>query len=79
MKTMWSVHAEVNNYDYDLCNGTYAECVEYVRSEQLEGDYTIDKIRVDDDDCHLETLEMVSKEEVESEWEEEESIWGDEE
>ena len=62
-ETMWSVEIEGNDWNDDLFNGSYEECVEYCN----DNDYNIDgltarlaKILVEDG-CVLEVLEIVDE------------------
>lgn len=60
----YSVEIEQNSYMDDLFNGTYEECVEYIAESgysREENDVRIAKIAVDEDECVVETLEIITE------------------
>ena len=64
MKTVWSVELEANNWDDDLFNGTFEECVKYCE----ERDYKVDgeearlaKLQLNEDGSVAECLEIVDE------------------
>lgn len=63
-RTTYSVEIEANDYNDDLFNGTFEECIEYCRQH----DYTpendgarIAKILVDEDECVVLCLEIIEE------------------
>lgn len=59
----YSVEIEQNSYMDDLFNGTYDECVEYIRKNDYtreENDVRIAKIAIDEDECVAETLDIIT-------------------
>ena len=64
MKTIYSVEIKDTMYTDDIFNGSFEECVEYIKENEYtkeENDVRIAKILVDDDNTVAECLEIITE------------------
>ena len=64
MKTTYSVEIEQTMYADDLFNGSFEECIEYIKEKELtkeENDVRIAKILVDEDNTVSECLDLITE------------------
>ena len=64
MKTTYSVEIKDTMYTDDIFNGSFEECVEYIKENEYtreENDVRIAKILVDDDNTVAECLEIITE------------------
>ena len=64
MTTTYSVEIEQTMYADDLFNGSFEECIEYIKEKELtkeENDVRIAKILVDEDNTVAECLEIITE------------------
>lgn len=62
MKEIYSVEIKQNDYNYDLFNGTLAECVDYIQEcgyTALDNDVRIARLLLDNDNTVAECLEII--------------------
>ena len=64
MKTTYSVEIKDTMYTDDIFNGSFEECVEYIKEKEYtkeENDVRIAKIIVDEDNTVIECVEIITE------------------
>ena len=63
MKTIYSVEIKDTMYADDIFNGSFEECVEYIKEKGYtkENDVRIAKIIVDEDNTVIECVEIITE------------------
>ena len=64
MKTTYSVEIKDTMYTDDIFNGSFEECVEYIKENEYtkeENDVRIAKVLVDEDNTVIECVEIITE------------------
>ena len=64
MKTIYSVEIKDTMYTDDIFNGSFEECVEYIKENEYtkeENDVRIAKVIVDEDNTVIECVEIITE------------------
>ena len=64
MKTIYSVEIKDTMYTDDIFNGSFEECVEYIKENEYtkeENDVRIAKVIIDEDNSVIECVEIITE------------------
>ena len=64
MKTIYSVEIKDTMYTDDIFNGSFEECVEYIKENEYtkeDNDVRIAKVIIDEDNTIVECVEIITK------------------